>query len=189
MTTHNYYCEKCDAVSQLELNPNESNAKGYVDRKAGYYTKILISSLSEEEIKALPMEKDPRDYEVYKTIKYKKVPEHIKCFECGTKSGLMMESFEGWCKGNCFTNRERERKFHVTGLNKFQAERFYKESIEASKERHGTMGEVYKKVSPDVEHMFKHGRAKPCKDPGVKAERLKKINAEIAKPYISRLKR
>lgn len=189
MSIHNYYCDKCEIVCELELNPVEVNAKGFMNRDAGYYTKIMVSSLSEEEIKALPEDKDPRDYEKFVEIKYKSVPDSIKCFQCNKKAGLMVEQFEGWCKGNCFTNRERERKFYQNGMNKFQAERFYKESIDASNERHGTMKEVYKKVSPDMEHYAKHGLAKPCKDPGVKAEKLKRINAEISKPYIAKLKR
>jgi hypothetical protein len=181
MTTHNYYCDNCDHVTSLELNPVDVNAKGYVNKEAGYYTRVLVSSLSEQEIKDLPMEKDPRDYEVYEEYRFKEVPDKFLCEICYKKVGLMLEKFEGWCKGNCFTNRERERKFYEKGMDKQQASEFYKESIAASKERRLSGGQHYKEVVPDMKKLRDHGIIRKTSDSRVAAKKqaLKEINVKL----------
>lgn len=181
MTNHNYYCDKCEHVTTLELIPIEVNAKGYVNKEAGYYTKVLVSSLSEQEIKDLPMEKDPRDYEVYEEYKFKEVPDEFLCELCYKKVGIMMEQFDGWCKGNCFTNRERERKFYEKGMDKQQAGEFYKESMAASKERMMSGRQHYKEVVPDMKKLRDHGIVRKTSDSrvGAKKQALKEINVKL----------
>lgn len=181
MSTHNYYCDKCDHVTALELIPIDVNAKGYVNTKAGYYTKVLVSSLTEEEVKALPLEKDPRDFEVYEDYFFKVIPDKFLCELCHSKIELKIEQFEGWCKGNCFTNRERERKFYEKGMDKQQASEFYKESIEASKERRKSGGQHYKKVDPDLKKLREHGIIRKTADSRAAAKRqaIKEINVKL----------
>jgi len=171
MSYHQYYCDKCE--KQFELNI------GLVE---GKYI-LFLPFTKEEEEKLWAEGKDPRFLE--KEVKLKDLPMSPPCSFCGSsKTSKLIPEFDGWMKGNCFTNRERERKFHMKGLNRKQAENFYKESIEASKERISTMGEVYKKVDPDIDHLRNTGQIKKINDKqrAEKIENLKKANIELQKP-------
>lgn len=171
MSYHQYYCEKCE--EQFELNI------GLVE---GKYI-LFLPFTKEEEEKLWAEGKDPRFLE--KEVKLKDLPMSPPCSHCGSnKTSKIIPEFEGWMKGNCFTNRQRERRFHEYGMNKKQAENFYKESMQASKERISSMREVYKDVVPDMNHMRKTERVKKLsdKDSAAKKERLKKVNIELQKP-------
>lgn len=171
MSYHQYYCDKCE--KQFELNI------GLVE---GKYI-LFLPFTKEEEEKLWAEGKDPRFLE--KEVKLKELPMSPPCSFCGSnKTSKLIPEFDGWMKGNCFTNRQRERKFHEYGMNKRQAENFYKESMQASKERIATMGEVYKEVVPDMNHMRNTGKVKKLndKDSAAKRERLKKVNVELRKP-------
>lgn len=77
----------------------------------------------------------------------------------------------------------REEKLRNEGMDKELAHQFYKDSIQASKERMSTMGEVYKKVDCDFDTMVKTGQAKKISDKQ-KAEKLKvgkQVQQEIKK--------
>lgn len=171
MSYHQYYCDKCE--KQFELNI------GLVE---GKYI-LFLPFTKEEEEKLWAEGKDPRFLE--KEVKLKDLPMSPPCSLCGSnKTSKLIPEFDGWMKGNCFTNRERERRFHENGLNKRQAENFYKESMQASKERVATMGEVYKKVDPDIGHLRNTGQIKKLNDKqrSEKIENLKKTNIELQKP-------
>lgn len=170
MSYHQYYCDKCE--KQFELNI------GLVE---GKYI-LFLPFTKEEEEKLWEEGKDPRFLE--KEVKLKDLPMSPPCSLCGSnKTSKLIPEFDGWMKGNSFTNRQRERKFHEHGLNKRQAENFYKESMQASRERIDTMGEVYKKVAPNPEELSKMGRARKLNDKEVtaKEETAKKVNSELVK--------
>lgn len=61
-------------------------------------------------------------------------------------------------------NRRKLEKFVEYGLDKGQADKFYKDSIEASKERMKSGYEHYSKVFMDVDYFAKTGQAKPVND-------------------------
>lgn len=190
MSLHSYSCSSCGETADLNIEAVETDVKGYVNHKLGYSCSysFLVSSLSEKEIKRLKDWEDPRDFEKYETIYFTldgDIPLKVPCIFC--EDGVLekkIPNINGWTKGNCFTNRERERQFYQHGLNKKEAERFYKESIEASKERMSTMGDVYKRVDPDIDHLRKTGQIKKINDKkkAEKIENLKKINIELQKP-------
>ena len=170
MSYHQYYCGECE--QQFELNI------GLVE---GKYI-LFLPFTKEEEEKLWAEGKDPRFLE--KEVRLKELPMSPPCSHCGSdETSKLIPEFDGWTKGNCFVNRERERKFHMSGMNKKQAENFYKESMQASKERMATMSDVYKKVDPDMAHMRKHGVVKKLNDQdrAKKRENLKKVNIELDK--------
>lgn len=170
MSYHQYYCEKCE--EQFELNI------GLVE---GKYI-LFLPFTKEEEEKLWAEGKDPRFLE--KEVRLKELPMTPPCSKCGcSKTWKIIPEFEGWMKGNSFNNRQRERKFHEYGMNKKQAENFYKESMQASKERIATMGEVYKRVDPNPTELAAMGRAKKLndKETAAKKETAKKVNAELVK--------
>lgn len=92
-------------------------------------------------------------------------PEHYVCPECGNEKAPREYWTEdsmpgGFMKGVCDRKMREMKRFNVEGYNKQQAENFYKESIEASKERMKTGGQHYKEVMPDLKHHLKHGMIK-----------------------------
>lgn len=170
MSYHQYYCGECE--QQFELNI------GLVE---GKYI-LFLPFTKEEEEKLWAEGKDPRFLE--KEVRLKDLPMSPPCSHCGSdETSKLIPEFDGWTKGNCFVNRERERKFHLSGMNKKQAENFYKESMQASKDRMADMGQVYKKVVPDMEYMRNNGKVKKLndKDRAAKKERLEKVNIELNK--------
>lgn len=168
MSYHQYYCEKCDSEVEIKIYSLDGEW-------------ILVEELTEEEIAKLPEGEDPRFHD--KETKLKDVPSTVKCPSCSSKCKKIIHEVEGWVKGNCFTNRERERKFHEYGMDKKRAETFYQESMQASKERMMTGGEVYKKVAPDMNYMRASGKVKKLsdKESSEKKQNLEKINVELSK--------
>lgn len=172
-----YVCSKCGQEDLHKICQDWSGRDDSIWRED--------IELSEKEAAKLPSWDDPRFHT--KEVEYgKELPEKLKCSKCNKKTSLLTFSDAsapvGIVKGNCFTNRERERKFYENGMDKQQAERFYKESIEASKERVNKGGEShYKRVDPDLEFMRKNGLVKKNTDAekALKKENLKKINARI----------
>lgn len=190
MSFHQYKCNKCEKNLDIVATPIDQNIKGYVDTKKGYECgySVLVSSLSEEEIKNLKDWQDPRDFEVYETTIISAsgdIPVTFKCPECkkGVMEKIIGENLSGYVKGLCFTNLERERKFYQKGMDKQQAENFYKESIAASKERIDSGKEHYKQVVPDLDHMRKTGQIKKVSDKKKKErmDNIKRMNQHIHK--------
>jgi hypothetical protein len=190
MPFHNYYCKNCDKEFSLLISAAETNIKGYVNFDKGYEVSYLVSSLTPEQAKKLPDHERPEDYDKWKVVRYKDIPENPKCPECfKSKTSKLITNFSGYVKGNCFTNRERERKFYEKGLDKQQANTFYNESIEASKERIKSGGVHYKKVDFDMEFFAKKGLAKKTDNMTKKIDNLKKYNAELVKIADSKKKK
>lgn len=170
MSYHQYYCGECE--QQFELNI------GLVE---GKYI-LFLPFTKEEEEKLWAEGKDPRFLE--KEVRLKDLPMSPPCSHCGSdETTKIIPEFEGWTKGNCFVNRERERKFYLNGMNKKQAESFYKESMQASKERIATMGDVYKRVEPNLPELQKMGKAKKLndKETAEKREKSKVVTRELNK--------
>lgn len=169
---HQYTCDNCNSLIEMEFIPNDINARGEVNLSGGYYCKFLVSSLSEEQIKELPEHLDPRDYELYETIKYKNIPSKIRC-ECNKFAyQIVTHDFNGFVKGDCHTNRKRTKDYYYKGLDKEQAHQFYQESIKLSKEAMATGHRAYKKVDPHLPSLLKEGKIRKTTD----KERLERIN-------------
>lgn len=167
---YNYECTNCKTAEYRKIYQDEMIWKEDFP-------------MSEEEAKKLPEWDDPRFHE--KVVSYgKKFPEKLKCNSCGKKTAnIVYDIPEGFTKGNCFINRERERKFHENGMSKEQATEFYKNSIEASKERIQSAGVHYKQVVPDMKHFEKHGMAKRTSEDKkqIKRKYLHDANVKLTK--------
>jgi hypothetical protein len=169
MSFYQYKCHECEADFELRIGFFEGNY-------------ILYLYPSEEEEKVLwDAGKDPRDSIV--EIKLKEVPQSPVCTYCGSdNTSKYLPNFNGAVKGLGVHAFRRERELYEKGLNKQQAETFYKESMEASKERIATMGEVYKKVDFDMPLLAQKGLAKKTANVTKKLDNLKKANVELSKP-------
>lgn len=176
MTKHIYKCKKCECEFELNITLDKDK----------YILCIppTFSFTNEEEEALWASGIDPRDDPRLKDteIPLKELPESPPCTNCDSdETEKLIPNFNGWCKGNCFTNRERERKFYEKGMDKQQATEFYKQSMEASQQRMMTGKEHYKQVVPDMKHMMDKGVAKRTPDDKVAAKRdyIKRVNVKL----------
>jgi len=170
-----YYCKKCDKVHVRSF---------YIEDKI-YKEEVLVKSLTQEEIDALPEWDDPRLYEEYKTVEHGDLPpEKLKCLECNRVMVRHMEDLPLLKEGiNSMSSLKERRRYAINGMDKQQATKFYNESIEASKERMKSGGQHYKKVVPNFEVLVKEGKAKKLSSDKAanSKEYLKKLNIQLTK--------
>src|SRR5210317_683996 len=174
MPYYSYHCQECDNTDMRLIRVED-----------GVFTEeVLVKSLTKEQVKKLPAWDDPRDYEVYKTKKYgKSPPDTVKCL-CGAKAERVVENPPDIKHGRNSWHAMRERKRYAEhGMDKKQAEQFYKESCEASKNRVKSGNQHYKAVVPNYEVLRKQGKVRKLNDKEVehKVEYLKDANRVLTK--------
>lgn len=169
MSFYQYKCDDCGSDFELRIGLSE-----------GVYTLYLTPS-DKEEKEIWGRGEDPRDF--WKEIQLAEVPSNPPCSHClSENTSKYIPDFNGSVKGLGVHAFHRERELYEKGLNKQQAENFYKESMQASKERISTMGEVYKKVDFNMPVLAKKGLAKKTDNVTKKMDNLKKANIEFSKP-------
>tara|TARA_R100000231_G_scaffold136020_1_gene110968 strand:- start:335 stop:892 length:558 start_codon:yes stop_codon:yes gene_type:complete len=174
MPYYNYYCEGCD---EEELR--------HIPMVDGVFTEqVLVSSLNQDEIDDLPDWDDPRDYEVYEEVEYgDQPPESVKC-SCGSIANRIVTGLPSVKHGlNSHHSLKERRRYAYEGMDKKQAETFYKESIEATKNRVKTGDQHYKQVVPNFKVLEQQGLVKRRTqgDTQQQAQNLKDINRVLTK--------
>ena len=175
MPYYNYYCKECD---KEELR--------HIPLVNGIFTEqVLVSSLNQEEIDALPDWDDPRDYEVYKEVKYGEMPpDMVKCNNCGDVADRLVDGAPQIKHGrNSYHAMKERERYHRQGMDKKQAHKFYTESIEASKKRVKSGDQHYKKVVPNFKVLEKEGvvTRRTKDDKHQQAQNLKNMNRSLTK--------
>ena len=152
MPYYNYYCTECD-TEELRHIPLVDDV---------FTEHVLVSSLNQEEIDALPDWDDPRDYEVYEEVKYGDMPPNsVKCNNCGDVADRLVDGAPTIKHGrNSYQAMKERQRFHTEGMDKVQADKFYKESAAAIKERIKTGDQHYKRVVPNWKVLEKEGVVK-----------------------------
>jgi len=175
MPYYNYYCTECD-TEELRHIPLVDDV---------FTEQVLVSSLSQEEIDALPDWDDPRDYEVYEEVKYGEMPpDMVKCNNCGDVADRLVDSAPDIKHGRNSYHAKKERmRFAHEGMDKKQADKFYKESSEAIKERIQTGHEHYKRVVPNFKVLEREGKIKRVSPEQAtqNRENLKKANIQATR--------
>jgi len=174
MPYYNYYCLECEK-EELRHIP-------IVD---GIYTEqVLVSSLNQEEADALPDWDDPRDYEVYEEVEYGDMPPDVVKCSCGSNADRLVTGAPDIKHGlNSYHAKKERMRYAIQGMDKKQAEKFYKESCEASKERMKTGDQHYKQVVPNFKVLEKQGvvKRRTKQDHTEMAQRLKENNRVLTK--------
>ena len=175
MPYYNYYCTECD-TEELRHIPLVDDV---------FTEQVLVSSLSQEEIDALPDWDDPRDYEVYEEVKYGDMPPNtVKCNNCGDIADRLVEGAPTIKHGRNSYHALKERmRYAHEGMDKKQAEKFYEESIAATKQRVKTGDQHYKKVVPNFKVLEKEGvvKRRTKNDAQQQAQNLKNMNRSLTK--------
>ena len=175
MPYYNYYCTECD-TEELRHIPLVDDV---------FTEHVLVSSLSQEEIDALPDWGDPRDYEVYEEVKYGDMPPNtVKCNNCGDVADRLVDGAPTIKHGRNSYHAKKERmRFATEGMDKKAADKFYKESIEATKERVKTGEQHYKKISPNYKVLAEQGQCRKLNDQerANKIQNLKNTNSAVTR--------
>jgi hypothetical protein len=175
MPYYNYYCSECDK-EELRHIPLVDDV---------FTEQVLVSSLNQEEIDALPDWDDPRDYEVYEEVKYGDMPPDVVDCNCGGKGERIVDGAPQIKHGRNSHHAKKERmRFAKEGMDKKAADKFYKESIEATKERVKTGEQHYKKVYPKWDVLEKQGVVKRVTDTAKSTQNrqtLKQANVQVTK--------
>ena len=174
MPYYNYYCVEC-----------EKEDLRHIPMVDGIFTEqVLVSSLRQEEIDALPDWDDPRDYEVYEEVEYGDMPPDVVKCSCGGIADRLVGGAPDIKHGRNSYHAKKERmRFATEGMDKKQAEKFYKESCEASKERIKTGDQHYKRVIPNMKVLEAQGKVTRVADGQATKNRedLKKFNVNLTK--------
>jgi hypothetical protein len=146
--------------------------------------------LSLKEVKAYDKEREERAKEItmlcnncgkhgYSLAKKDGEPRKKKCPECGEQ---MVQHFNLLVKKDESQIRRKVERFNHYGMDKQQAEAFYKTSIDRSKRAiEGTGGAShYTPMVPDMDYMVSNGLAKAA-DPGVVSKQQQAVTSEVAK--------
>lgn len=175
MPYYNYYCTECD-TEELRHIPLVDDV---------FTEQVLVSSLSQEEIDALPDWDDPRDYEVFEEVKYGDMPPNtVKCNNCGDIADRLVAGPPDIKHGrNSYHSLKERMRYAHEGMDKKQAEKFYNESIEATRKRIKTGDQHYKKVVPNFKVLEKEGvvKRRTQGDAQQQAQNLKDMNRSLTK--------
>ena len=174
MPYYNYYCVEC-----------EKEDLRHIPMVDGIFTEqVLVSSLSQEEIDALPDWDDPRDYEVYEEVEYGDMPpDDVKCSCGGIAERLVTDAPDIKHGRNSYHSMKERRRYALEGMDKKQAETFYNESIAATKERVQSGHQHYKKVVPNYKVLAEQGQVRRLNDQerADKIQNLKNTNRILTK--------
>jgi hypothetical protein len=141
--------------------------------------------LTPEELEAYEQEKEEKAKDItmlcnncgkhgYSLAKKNGEPRKKSCPECGEQ---MVQHFSILVKKDESQVRRKVERFNHYGMDKQQAEAFYKTSLERSQRTIDGIGGAshYKAVTPDMDYMVKTGQAKPMSDTEVRqAEQARK---------------
>jgi len=109
-------------------------------------------------------------------------PKQTECPECGElKSRNWGSVSEFRMKGDCHTNRVRERDYYINGMDKDTAEEYYAGAIKRTEKGLKTGWQNYSKYTPNYENMRKAGKVTRRTDYEAKEamERSKKMTEAV----------
>lgn len=146
--------------------------------------------LTPDELKAYEKEKEDKAKDItmlcnncgkhgYSLAKKNGEPRKKKCPECGEQ---MERHFSILVKKDESQVKRKVHRFMRDGMDKDQAEAFYKTSIDRSKRAIDGIGGAahYMPVNPDMDYMVKNGIAKSTNSADL-AEKQRKVTSEVAK--------
>jgi len=110
-------------------------------------------------------------------------PDVVKC-SCGSNADRLVTGAPDIKHGlNSYHAKKERMRYAIQGMDKKQAEKFYKESCEASKERMKTGDQHYKQVVPNFKVLEKQGvvKRRTKQDHTEMAQRLKENNRVLTK--------
>jgi hypothetical protein len=146
--------------------------------------------LTPEELEAYEQEKEDKAKDItmicnncgkhgYSLAKKNGEPRKKQCPECGEQ---MVQHFSILVKKDESQIRRKVQRFNHYGMDKQQAEAFYKTSIERSKRAIDGIGGAshYTPMHPDMDYMVKNGIAKPTNESEI-SKKQQKVTSEVAK--------
>lgn len=185
-----YNCKKCGPCSTF-VERDEETGLFYYEKKVGrkiHEDKVPESDGTEGVTYSPDWDNDPTYWYKYANVYTYDYPDTIKCPTCKKKTErrASIYYFSVGAGRNSFAAKKERQRFAMDGMDKKQAEQFYREAVEASKERvksNDRVSEHYKKVVPNYENLHAQGHVKrlTSQESEVKIKYLKDANVSLSK--------
>ena len=182
MPMHTYTCDNCG---------NSEYRNIYQEEDLSWAELCFIKGATKAQLAKMDFAKgdDPRTLEVWEVVNYGDgIPDKVKCNKCKKKKAMFNPPDLPNIKSgrNSYAAKRERQRYARDGMDKKQAEQFYKESVEASKERvksNGAVSEHYKRVVPNYKDLHKQGHVKRLTDQesSDKVKYLKDANVSLSK--------
>ena len=179
MPMYTYTCDNCG---------NSEYRNIYQEEDLSWAELCFIKGATKAQLAKMDFAKgdDPRTLEVWEVVNYGDgIPDKVKCNKCKKKKAMFSPPDLPNIKSgrNSYAAKRERQRYAKDGMDKKQAEQFYKESVEASKERVKSGGQHYKKVVPNYEVLRKQGQVRRLNDQerADKIQNLKRTNQAITK--------
>jgi hypothetical protein len=182
-----YKCKKCGTKTSAFIERSDETGLFYYERKVGdkiHEDDVPTHDGTSEESYCPDWAGDSTYWYKYETVWSMDYFNTIECPCCGAETGKrasIMYFSVGESRNSYRSLKERMRYAHE-GMDKKQAEKFYKESIDATRERVKTGDQHYKKVVPNYQVLEKEGVVRRRKDDSnQQAQGLKDMNRALTK--------
>jgi hypothetical protein len=183
-----YNCKKCGTKSSAFIERSDETGLFWYEKKVG-------DKIHEDDVPTHDGTLDHSyypDYEGDPNYWYKYEKEwsmdyfdtiECPCCKAETEKRVSIYYFSVGEGRNSYRSLKERMRFARDGMDKKQAEKFYKESVEASKERVKSGSEHYKRVVPNYKVLAEQGQARRLNDQerADKIQNLKKVNVSLTK--------
>jgi hypothetical protein len=183
-----YYCKKCDEKTSYFVTREEETGLFWYEKKVGrkiHEDKVPTVDGSEGFTYSPDWDGDTTYWHKYERVYTYDYPDTVKCKHCKkkTEKRASIYYFSVGNGRNSYAALKERQRYAMDGMDKKQAETFYKEAIQASKERMETGNQHYKKIVPDYEVLRARGEVRKLNDQETanKIETLKRANQLITK--------
>ena len=183
-----YNCKHCGTRSSVFVERSDQTGLFYYEKKVGrkiHEDKVPNYDGTEEWSYCPDWQGDSTYWHKYEKVWSMDYFDTIECPCCKkeTEKRVSIYYFSVGEGRNSYKSLKERARFAHEGMDKKQAEKFYQESCEASKERVKSGEQHYKKVVPNYKVLAEQGQARRLNDQesANKRENLKRTNASVTK--------
>ena len=183
-----YNCKHCGTRSSVFVERSDQTGLFYYEKKVGrkiHEDKVPNYDGTEEWSYYPDWQGDSTYWHKYEKVWSMDYFDTIECPSCKkeTEKRVSIYYFSVGEGRNSYKSLKERARFAHEGMDKKQAEKFYQESCEASKERVKSGDQHYKRVVPNYKVLAEQGKARRLNDQesSNKRENLKRTNASVTK--------
>jgi DNA-directed RNA polymerase subunit RPC12/RpoP len=182
-----YKCGDCKAKTSLFIERCDDTDQFYYEKKVGdkiHEDDVPMHDGSEHHSYCPDWQRDSTYWHKYEREWSVDYIDDIECPHCGGVAGRLINgSFQIKHGRNSHHAKKERMRYATQGMDKKQANKFYEESIAASKERVKTGDQHYAKMVPNLKQMESQGKIKRLSPEARERSRdgLKQANIHMTK--------
>ena len=183
-----YNCKHCGTRSSVFVERSDQTGLFYYEKKVGrkiHEDKVPNYDGTEEWSYYPDWQGDSTYWHKYEKVWSMDYFDTIECPCCKkeTEKRVSIYYFSVGEGRNSYKSLKERARYAHEGMDKKQAEKFYQESCEASKDRVRSGDQHYKRVVPNYKVLAEQGKARKLNDQETanKIENLKRTNASVTK--------